>query len=599
MVLSGGNAHGFINPKFTPVHLVHESQLILAGNLRQGADAAPWQWDGIEVVKGQYAGPVALTLSAPQKEQAKGIRKLLADQVGSPAILFAVTDKPGRRAYLHAGGLWLDVAWDGKAGWAVESFDLKMAGVYAGGTDMLLRMARFILTDPKPDAPVSVGVRWIPERVEVGTVAGQIAGMEAFQGGDEGPTYLFVASAAGDRLFRASADAESFADATHAARLDSRSRRFAWADLGDGRPSLLSWDGKNIVVRTMANDGKLAPAGSFPFDQACLGLSPCSRFPQRASAVLISTRALPQLLYRETSVAWNAVPLPDGPAVAQAGPATASCAVADLDNDGFCDLLQPCRDGGVLWKGGTQGFQPPTGSLVRARGESSRCALGDFNQDGFLDLFISGPQQNELWENDGKGGFRPVIRMAGSLGYRAPAGASEVIATDLNHDSWPDLLLLYAQGAFMYHFSRGFRCFGEEGQLRLTGADGVADEARGQVACAVADFNGDSSLDLAVAFADGQVCCYYNDALNCPRLRLKPAPGLVGPVTATLWQGDRSPFCLGARPVGGAAGAVYVNLRDLRPCQAHWRQAGKPECLLKIDLPAKMPEKGLAVAVGE
>jgi len=42
----------------------------------------------------------------------------------------------------------------------------------------------------------------------------------------------------------------------------------------------------------------------------------------------------------------------------------------------------------------------------------------------------------------------------------------------------------------------------------------------GQVACAVADFNGDGSLDLAVALTDGRVRCFYNDSFNKPLLRV-------------------------------------------------------------------------------
>ena len=117
---------------------------------------------------------------------------------------------------------------------------------------------------------------------------------------------------------------------------------------------------------------------------------------------------------------------------------------------------------------------------------------------------MSGPKQNLLWENDGKGGFREVSNWAGSLSYKAQPGASACAAADLNHDGRPDLILCYAEAGFVYHFNRGFRCLGEEGDLRLEQVEeGPKPDSFGVRRCVAADFNADGAEDLAVAFAGG------------------------------------------------------------------------------------------------
>ena len=76
--------------------------------------------------------------------------------------------------------------------------------------------------------------------------------------------------------------------------------------------------------------------------------------------------------------------------------------------------------------------------------------------------------------NAGAGRFRPVLRYAGSVGHKLHPGAADCLATDLNHDGRPDLALLYAKGRFLYHFNRGYRCMGEEGELTLEAKHGSA-----------------------------------------------------------------------------------------------------------------------------
>ena len=79
---------------------------------------------------------------------------------------------------------------------------------------------------------------------------------------------------------------------------------------------------------------------------------------------------------------------------------------------------------------------------------------------------LSGTGACELWESTGTGSFRPVIQYTGSLQDKRQPGASDCLTTDLNHDGRPDLATLYEKGHFLYHFNRGYRCMGEQGELR-------------------------------------------------------------------------------------------------------------------------------------
>ena len=227
-------------------------------------------------------------------------------------------------------------------------------------------------------------------------------------------------------------------------------------------------------------------------------------------------------------------------------------------------------------------------------------ALGDFDGDGFLDVLVSGPKSIELWQDDGNAGFAPVLAGCGSLGYKATGGASCCLAANLNHDGRSDLALLYAKAEFACHFNRGFRCFGEEGELRQNLPEGTPADAGdgnanlligGQVACAAGDFDGDGALDLAVAFADGTVTSQYNDALKRPVLRVYK--GLAGPLPFRLYQGPAAAGCLGVFQADGPE--ALVPLRDGRDCVIRFVLPGRGEQSRKIRIPAKFPEGGLEV----
>jgi len=583
-------ANGFINPRFTPVDLVRQSDLILVGSIRATSGPDHWRMTDVKALKGSVPDEPVLSLVTFKRSQVGSLRDVLTHNQDAPVILFAATPEKARRAFLHIVGQWLSAKPAAGGRWEVASFALKMSGVYAGGTDMLVRMSRYILADPGAQVPVSVGTRWVAERCDIATVAGKITGLGAVDPDGDGRMHLFVASSNGDRLYRPKDDDEAFEDVTQTGVADSRSQQFAWVDMDDdGRVDLVSWDGRSIRLHRTAR--RSAP---YVFDGPCLGLAACG-----AAAVLVSTRDTPFVLARDTAGRWRATRLPEPEGLEGIDQPASACIVADFDNDGFCDVIQPRPTRRILWRGQSGGFAPPTASVVASPDGPCQFTLGDFNQDGYLDIFLTSNQSHELWENDGTGRFRGVSQWAGSLGYKTPVGATGCAATDLNHDGRTDLCLLYADGGFMYHFNRGFRCLGEEGGLRLTDVDNASKEPVGQRACAVADFNQDGSLDLAVAFLDGRVCCYYNDTFGRPGLRVGLAEGVSGPLTVSVWQGVQHPVCVGARSVSSSAERVYFPLRDTGPCTLKWSQPDKPNCIKRLELSSDLPETGLEVVLGE
>ena len=154
---------------------------------------------------------------------------------------------------------------------------------------------------------------------------------------------------------------------------------------------------------------------------------------------------------------------------------------ADFDGDGFPDYLEFRGKGCTFERGGKDGPAPAEPSaLIVAEGPVRWC-LGDFDADGRLDIFVSDSKRCALWENSGSGKFRDVTALAGSLATQLPAGAADVLATDLNHDGRTDIAVLSKTGEFSYHFNRGFRCFACQGgtEARFRGSPPGAHDRRG------------------------------------------------------------------------------------------------------------------------
>jgi hypothetical protein len=570
VLLSCGVGQAIINPRFTPVHLTQEADLIFAGPLEATADAMLWKLSAATIVKGKPAAAVRVSLAGCHKDHLEQIQQTLKENRDA-VLMFVDSKDPERRGRMHVLGQWLNLKAGENDTWKVIGPAPDMTGTFAGGSDMLLRMVEYIVRDSDADVPVSVGVKWA-SHVKLGNVPGEIAGMAAVELGQPGKLHLFVASAAGDKLFRPKD--EAFEDVTAASGLDSKSRCFTWLDVdGDGLADLVAWDGQMLSVRLAGKDGRFKAAEAFSLPlAACLGLAPCST--DGRPGVLLSRTETPLLLIADPK-GWKRVELPAG---AEDLGQPSACVVADLDNDGFGDVLQPGERGSTLWRGKAGGFERPVRVNIATGGGAALAALGDFAQNGRLDIFLAGREKNTLWENGGKQGFRDVFRYGGSISYKCPPGASAVQVMDLNHDGRQDLCLAYEQNDLLYHFNRGFRSFAEEGELRLPGTQTNPGEPRlGQKAVACADFNADGSNDLAVLLTNGDLHCYFNDQMSMPGLRLRLAPRVTGPVTASCWTDAEFPACTGTLPVSGHSPAAYIGVRSPGKYKIRYRLPGGPE----------------------
>ena len=626
--------HAMIDPSFTPLHMVEGAHRIVCGKLAPSSQPGSWELSGARVLKSERSGPgpgaalaaaaglafvsalaafgtrrlgvwrrpvtgaslaaalvcgvLALasragtagprfTLEIARAGDAEDARGFLASSVGADVVLFE--GPPGaeeRTGYLIVEAVWMRLASQNGREWRITRFDdQRLVKTYFGAADKLVEMTEYILHDEDPDVPVAVGVSW-RERLPVGR-AGAVTGMASLGG-----ARLFVASTEGDRLFVYDTAEECFRDRTKGAGLGTASREFALVDLDrDGRADLVSWDGRRIRAAMAREDGSFALTGeAYEWREECAGLAPVSPSQDGSPGVLVSAK-WPRILTRDRGE-WSASPLPgEGAQHASVGSGL-SCVVADLDSDGCADILQLREKESLLWQGIAGGFAEPVRCAVTSGGAPARWCIGDLDTDGGPDLFISGSERCELWESRGRE-FQPVIDYAGSLQFLAGPGASDCLATDLNHDGRPDVALLYPRGSFSYHFNRGYRCMAEEGELRLDGGPPggpVPEDAPRPVRAVAGDLDGDGALDLAVAFDSGEVACVMNgefeDPSETPAVRIRLPKGHTGPVTVSVWQGSDYQFCVGTCVVPGHSPPVHANLRRPGPCVLRWRWPGGP-----------------------
>lgn len=123
---------------------------------------------------------------------------------------------------------------------------------------------------------------------------------------------------------------------------------------------------------------------------------------------------------------------------------------ADLDGDGRSDLvlLQPGQPGGVSllrWRDGS--FGPPSALDVTP----GAAAATDLDRDGDVDLVVAIPAARALHflRNRGDGRFASPVEIP--LG-REPA---QVLASDVDGDAWPDLVVTEAEGSVAVLRNRG------------------------------------------------------------------------------------------------------------------------------------------------
>ena len=177
-------------------------------------------------------------------------------------------------------------------------------------------------------------------------------------------------------------------------------------------------------------------------------------------------------------------------------------AVADFNGDGFLDIASPTNSTAgfnILLSTANGSYKPNTttftnGSVV------AYLAHGDVDADGDLDLYTvtNLGAVASLWRNDGTGSFS--LSMSGTIPFRQ---ANNIVSADLNGDGFADAIVSgqksspptgfphSADVAILY--SRGDGTFGDPVPYE---AHGAAPTSTGTNALAVSDFNGDGLADL-------------------------------------------------------------------------------------------------------
>ncbi|MBL8795794.1 MAG: hypothetical protein JNM56_17955, partial [Planctomycetia bacterium] len=204
-----------INPNFTPVHLVQQSEQVVVLKLAAPDAKGKITAQVVRLLKGKLdAKSVTIDVNAsPFKEHAKMVGKVASELGEQPALLFLGQFKEEGQdqgnqkkpeAFIHLAGKWVSLYRDartpkGEPGFGMDQIDNKMEATWAGGTDMLLRCVEYIGKDPDARVPSAEGAAW-KKPVQLGKIDGPVHGMEAIDLAGDGNLHLFVAAESGDRV---------------------------------------------------------------------------------------------------------------------------------------------------------------------------------------------------------------------------------------------------------------------------------------------------------------------------------------------------------------------------------------------------------------
>ncbi len=217
----------------------------------------------------------------------------------------------------------------------------------------------------------------------------------------------------------------------------------------------------------------------------------------------------------------------------------------DYDNDGYTDLLITYYGHNALYRNiEGERFEEVTaaaGLPVAGAHWGTGCAFLDYDNDGDLDLFVTsyvgfdlreadnpstcswrgldvfcGPRgypsgRNWLYENTGDGKLRDVSRESGVLLDGELHYGLGVAVSDFDDDGYPDIYVACDSTPSILFHNRGGRGF-EDVSVVSGVAYGAEGQEQGSMGVAVADYDNDGKLDLAISnFIDETPALYRNE----------------------------------------------------------------------------------------
>ena len=606
LAAAASNAPARIDPNFTPVHLVEQSDRIasLELHLADGQVAARL----LKCLKGDAPdGAIELDVSKAGKPQADALRGAIGPDRKVLALLFVGTYREegpeggepdpaaGPEGMLHVRGRWFRVFQRaGQKAWLLDLLDEGLQTTWAGGTDMLARAVAYVLASSDPIVPVRTGASWA-EKTLVARLEGKVRGAVAVDLDGDGAPAVHLLCDAGDRVLRWDAKKRAFADLASGLALDARSHAAAWADFNaDGRLDLAWWDGALLRVRFRSATGALEPrAWSTKLPHACTGLAVLDVGVRGRAGLLVSTDAGPLLLGPDADGGFALKDLL--PPIAGKGHSAGlgegrACLVADFDGDANADVLQPFAEGMLLLAGKGRGAfaAPRRWANVRTGKGPGGAFTGDFDADGLPDVFVAADERCFLWQNAGGGRFVEALELAGEAAYISKAGGIGGGTCDVNNDGRQDVMVLYADRPPQLFFNRGFRSFGHSHELDLDERQLLPAAAAGQQAGLAADLDGDGGQDMLLVLTDGSVWVFFRDTADvpalCVRALLPAAGGFAGPLTVVGWTPDRN---LGAWSVTAGGAGAFFGLPEPGTLKLRWRLPGRAVREQQVPLKAK------------
>ncbi|MDD4888833.1 MAG: VCBS repeat-containing protein [Phycisphaerae bacterium] len=516
---------GLINPNFTPLHIVKQSDSILNVEVRPGEKPLTLACRVTKVLKGKEAEwkqPIAIDLSAaPRRAMGEAIAGIAKEHTGGTGLLFVgeyveeMTEGSARRmapAFLHFDARWISLYPNKAGGFDLSDVDTAMEGTFSGATDQWKRCVKYVLADAKPSWPVTCRAMWASQS-QLGNVRGKVASAVAIWFGGSKHEILFIACDSGDRLFEW--NGKERADVTARRKLVSKSQFATWGDFnGDGLLDLASWDGRTLTLHLQQKDGTFAATKSDGIRiETCLGLATLDVGVKGRVGLLVSTVDAPLVLSPGQNGKWTATPLEQAPRdkAATQPEKPGACLVADLDNDGLPDVIQMFANASLLFGGTGVGKFAPGRLCEPALGEGRSAAwLGDWDHDGQLDIMCVAEDGVRLWQNLGGGRFADVRSISGTaFAYMTKPGGIAGGVCDLNDDGRPDALIVYGNMSPMLFFNCGFRRLAHAHDMDLQEKGLLPVAADGLQAGCMGDFNGDGAQDLAVVCKDGSIHVFY------------------------------------------------------------------------------------------